>query len=89
MLPPMLPDASKRNDSTKRRHKRSYRPKIRWELFGLPNSESISPSIETIRSAVSALAVTRFAREPIPDPKKQPTSMRKRRSKAWREGVPH
>ena len=74
----MSSDAFKRNDSAKKKYKRSYRPKIRWEVFGLPNSESMSPSIEAIRSAVSTLAVTRFAREPIPEPKEEATAMRKR-----------
>ena len=84
----MLSDAFKRNDSAKRKHKRSYRMKIRWELFGLPNSQPTSPSIEAIRSAVSTLAVSRFAREPVPASKKNQTSkpsIRKRRSKAGAE----
>jgi hypothetical protein len=70
----MLSNASKRNDSAKKRQKRSYRPKIRWELFGLPNSEPPKLSIEAIRSEVSTLAVMRLAREPIPEAKKKPTS---------------
>jgi hypothetical protein len=70
----MLSDGSKRNDSGKKKYKRSYRPKIRWELFGLPNCEPPKPSIEVIRSEVSTLAVMRLAREPIPGPKKKPTS---------------
>jgi hypothetical protein len=77
----MLSRGIKGNNSAKKRHKPSYRPKIRWELFGLPNSEPAKPSIEVIRSAVSTLAVTRLAREPIPAPKHKPTakpSVRKR-----------
>jgi hypothetical protein len=70
----MLSNGSKRNDSAKRRQKRSYRPKIRWELFGLPNCEPPKLSIEAIRSEVSTLAVMRLAREPIPEAKKKPTS---------------
>jgi hypothetical protein len=70
----MLSDGSKPNDSAKKKHKRSYRPKIRWELFGLPNGEPTKPTIEAIRSEVSTLAVTRFAREPIAEPKKKPAS---------------
>lgn len=77
----MLPDGSKRNDSAKKKQKRSYRPKIRWELFGLPNSEPTQPSIETIRSEVSTLALARLAREVIPESKntqKSKSSLRKR-----------
>ena len=59
------------NKSAKKKYKRSYRPKIRWELFGLPNIEPTKPSIEVIRSEVSTLAVTRLAREPIPEPSKK------------------
>ena len=65
--------------SGKKRHKASYRPKIRWELFGLPNSEPAEPSMETIRSQVSTLAVMGLARKPIPQPTKKPTSKRKPR----------
>ena len=51
-------------NSGKRKHKPSYRPKIRWEFFGLPNSEAMKPSIEVIRREVSTLAVARLARRP-------------------------
>ena len=77
----MLSDGSKRNDSTKKKYKRSCRPKIRWELFGLPNCEPAKPSIEAIRSEVSALAVMRLAREPIREANNSRTtkpSLRKR-----------
>jgi len=63
-----------KGDSGKKRHKPSYRPKIRWELFGLPNSEPTKPSIEAIRSKVSTLAVTGLARSPVSEPKKNPKS---------------
>jgi|SwirhirootsSR3_FD_contig_31_25012924_length_343_multi_2_in_0_out_0_2 hypothetical protein len=77
----MLSRGTKGNNSAKKKHKPSYRPKIRWELFGLPNSEPRTPTIEVIRSEVSTLAVARLAREPIPQPKSKPAlkpSMRKR-----------
>jgi hypothetical protein len=77
----MPPDAF--NASAKKKRKRSYTAKIRWELLGLPASEP--PSIEVIRNAVAALAVTRFAREPIPKPSEKAASkpsLRKRRYKA-------
>lgn len=70
----MLSHGLKGNNSGKKKHKPSYRPKIRWELFGLPNSEPTKPSIEAIRSEVSTLAVTGLARKPIPEPKKKPGS---------------
>jgi hypothetical protein len=68
----MLSHGFKGNNSGKKKHKPSYRRKIRWEFFGLPNSEPTKPSIEAIRSEVSTLAVTRLAREPIPEPKQKP-----------------
>ena len=75
----MLSGGRKSNNSGKRKHKPSYRLKIRWELFGLPNSEPVKPSIEAIRSEVSTLAGTRLAREHIPEPKKKPRSNPSRR----------
>ena len=60
----MLSHGFKGNNSGKKKHKPSYRPKIRWEFFGLPNSEPTKPTIEVIRREVSTLAVTRLAREP-------------------------
>jgi hypothetical protein len=59
--------AFKRNNVAKRKHRPTYRPKIRWELFGIANPEPTEPSMETIRSTVSSLAVMRLAREPIPE----------------------
>ena len=70
----MLSHGFKGNNSGKKKHKPSYRPKIRWELFGLPNSEPTELSIEAIRSEVSMLAVTGLARERISEPKKKPKS---------------
>ena len=58
----------KRKNSAKKKYRPTSRPKIRWELLGLGHPEHTKPSIETIRSAVSTLAVTRLAREPIPEP---------------------
>jgi hypothetical protein len=74
----------KRKNSAKKKYRPTSRPKIRWELLGLDHPEHTKPSIETIRSAVSTLAVTRLAREPIPEPpgtKKTSSAspMRKRR----------
>ena len=70
----MLSHGFKGENAGKKKHKPSYRPKIRWELFGLPNSEPSKPSIEAIRSEVSTLAVTGLARKPVPEPKKNPKS---------------
>lgn len=58
--------APKRNNVSKRKHRPTYRPKIQWELFGIKNPEPTEPSMETIRSTVSSLAVMGLAREPIP-----------------------
>lgn len=46
----------------KKRVRPSYKPKIRWELFGLsnPNIEETSTPIETIRREVSSLASRGF-----------------------------
>lgn len=73
----MVSHAFKRNNTAKKKHRPAYRPKIRWELFGIANSEPAELPIETIRSAVSELAVMRLAREPISGPsmiKKKKTS---------------
>ena len=78
----MLSHGFKGSNSGKKKHKPSYRRKIRWEFFGLPNSEPTKPSIEVIRSEVSTLAVTRLAREPIPQPKEKPTSKPSRRKRS-------
>lgn len=77
----MLSHGFKGNNSGKKKHKPSYRPKIRWEFFGLQNSEPTKPSIEVIRREVSTLAVTRLAREPKSQPKRNAAlkpSLRKR-----------
>lgn len=74
-----MPSHFNGNQSGKKKSKPSYRPKIRWELFGLPNSEPPEPSIEAIRSEVATLAVMRLAREPIHEPKRKPSSPRKQR----------
>lgn len=70
----MLSHGFKGDNSGKKKHKPSYRLKIRWELFGLPNSEPTKPSIEAIRSEVSTLAVTGLARKPASEPKSNPRS---------------
>ncbi len=77
----MLSHGFKGNNSGKKKHKPSYRPKIRWEFFGLQNPEPTKPSIEVIRREVSTLAVTRLAREPKSHPKQNTAlkpSLRKR-----------
>lgn len=81
----MVLDGFKRNNSAKKKYRPTYRLKIRWELLGLGQPEYTKPSIETIRSAVSTLAVTRrLAREPIPEPprrkKASPASPVRKRS---------
>jgi hypothetical protein len=80
----MVSHAFKRNNTAKKKRRPAYRPKIRWELFGLANSEPTELPIETIRSAVSALAGMRLAREPVPGPsiikkKTSKSSLRERR----------
>lgn len=72
------------NNLTKKKHKPSYRPKIRWEFFGLPNSEPTKPSIDVIRSEVSTLAATRLVRERIPAPIKKSTAKPPSKAKAAR-----
>jgi len=61
----MLSDESHENSSKKKKHKPSYRRKIRWEFFGLPAAEPAKPSIEAIRIELSSLAASRLAREPL------------------------
>ena len=78
----MLSHGFKGNSSAKKRHKPSYRPKIRWELFGLPNAEPKTTSIEAIRSEVSTLAVMRLARDPVPAPKMKPMSKPSQRKRS-------
>ncbi len=64
----MVSHGFKRNNAAKKKYRPTYRLKIRWELLGLGQPEHTKPSIETIRSAVSTLAVTRLVREPIREP---------------------
>ena len=62
-----MPRVFKGKNMAKRKHRPTYRPKIRWELFGIANPQPTETSMETIRSTVSSLAVMRLAREPVPE----------------------
>jgi len=57
-----ISSVGKRNNTEKKKARRAYKPKIRWELLGLsdPNLIASTTSIETIRKEVSSLASQGF-----------------------------
>ncbi|MFO0706348.1 MAG: hypothetical protein U0412_05805 [Nitrospira sp.] len=73
---------NKRGPAGQKKHRPSYKPKIRWELLGLsnPKHEESSLSIDTIRAQVSTLTREGFGRETrTPEPVTAPkTKARKK-----------
>jgi hypothetical protein len=51
--------------TTNKKYKRTYKPKIRWDVLGLsdPRLDDTTTSIETIRKEVSLLANRGFGEE--------------------------
>jgi hypothetical protein len=51
--------------TTNKKYKRTYKPKIRWDVIGLsdPRLDDTTTSIETIRKEVSLLANRGFGEE--------------------------